>query len=332
MTLLDVPVIDFGPFRTGTADDRRAVAEQIDQACRDIGFLVIRGHGIDPDLMQRTRDVSRRFFDLPAEKKLAVARPAPNVSRGYVGVAGESIGRSRDASAKAGDLNESMMIGPVDVPDPAYATATAAGHHFAPNIWPDEPEDFEKTWTEYYQAMSELSLDLMRSFALALGMDEHYFDDKVDRHISRLRVRNYPATEGVPEPGQIRAGAHSDYGSLTILATEDSPGGLQVCNAENQWRDVPIVPDCFIINIGDLMARWTNDYWVSTLHRVVNPPADQASASRRQSLIFFHNPNYDAVIDRLPSDVADNGEPKYPPTTSGEHLRDLFSKTQNYEQ
>lgn len=138
-------------------------------------------------------------------------------------------------------------------------------------------------------------------------------------------MRNYPAQDVPPAPGQIRAGAHSDYGSLTILAAEDKPGGLQVCNADGQWVGVPIVPGTFIVNIGDLMARWTDDAWVSTLHRVVNPPADAGAHSRRQSLVFFHNPNYDAVI----SGLAPSGASKYPATTSGEHLRQLFTATQN---
>ena len=141
-------------------------------------------------------------------------------------------------------------------------------------------------------------------------------------------MRNYPAQRVAPAPGQIRAGAHSDYGSLTILATEDKPGGLQVCNAAGEWVDVPIVDDCLIVNIGDLLARWTNDTWVSTLHRVVNPPAGAGAESRRQSLVFFHNPNYDAVIESLVPDAP----AKYPRTTSGEHLRQLFTATQNAAQ
>jgi isopenicillin N synthase-like dioxygenase len=329
VTLLDVPVIDLEPFRVGTYEDRAQVAKQIDRACRDIGFLVIEGHGVDPALVEQTRLVSREFFDLPLEVKARVARPRPDVSRGYVGLAGESIGRSRDANAKAGDLNESMMIGPVDLPDPGYANAPAAGHHFAPNLWPEQPAEFRPVWTSYYRAMSALAATLMSAFALALGEEESFFEPTIDRHISRLRVRNYPASDQAPEPGQIRAGAHSDYGSLTILATEDAPGGLQVSNAQGDWRDVPILPGCFIINIGDLMARWTNDLWVSTLHRVVNPPAELASKSRRQSLVFFHNPNYDAEISCIPSCLAPGDAPKYPATTSGEHLRELFVRTQN---
>lgn len=323
--LLDVPVIDIAPFRSGRAADRQAVAAAVDRACRDIGFLVIRGHGIDDATIERTRDVSRRFFDLPLAEKQRVARPAKDVTRGYIGLDEESLARSRDPQAYGSDLNESLMIGPVDAPDDAYANAPAAGKHFAPNLWPDRPPDLRETWSAYYREMGALAATLMRIFALALQLPEHFFDDKIDRHISRLRVRNYPAQSTPPAPGQIRAGAHSDYGSLTILAAEDKPGGLQVCNADGQWRDVPIVSDAFIVNIGDLMARWTNHRWVSTLHRVVNPPADAGAAARRQSLVFFHNPNYDARIESLVRDAP----ALYPPTTSGEHLRALFSATQN---
>ncbi|RYZ07876.1 MAG: isopenicillin N synthase family oxygenase [Comamonadaceae bacterium] len=323
--LLNVPVIDISPFRTGSAADKQEVARLVDQACRDIGFLVISGHGVDPDLIERTRAVSRAFFDLPAERKLKVARPAIDVARGYTGINEESLARSRDPEAYGSDLNESLMIGPVDQPDPAYAFAPAAGRHFAPNVWPEDLPELQPVYTAYYREMGALAEVLMRIFAVALGLPEHHFDDKVDKHISRLRVRNYPAQEQAPQPGQIRAGAHSDYGSLTILYAEDKPGGLQVCNANGEWVDVPVQPGCYIINIGDLMARWSNDNWVSTLHRVVNPPADAGAGSRRQSLVFFHNPNYDAAITNLmPSQAA-----KYPPTTSGEHLRALYVKTQN---
>lgn len=320
MPMLDVPVIDLAPFRDGS--DKQGVARAVDEACRGIGFLVVGGHGVPPDLVERTRAMGRAFFDLSLTEKQRVARPAPNVARGYVPMEGESVGRSRDPNATAGDLNESLMIGPVDLPDPAYAAA--GGPHFAPNLWPEEPAGLRPVWTEYYRAMGDLARTLMRVFALALGRDELFFDGYVDRHISRLRVRNYPAPDHPPQPGQIRAGAHSDYGSLTILCTEDRAGGLQVFNARGDWVDVPILPGTFIVNIGDLMARWTNDAWISTLHRVVNPPADAGAASRRQSLVFFHNPNYDAPIESLVP-----GEAKYPPTTSGAHLAKLFTATQN---
>ena len=319
MTLLTVPVIDLAPYRDGT--DKMGVAHAVDRACRDSGFLVVGGHGVSPALIERTRAAGRAFFDLPLAEKQRVARPAPTVARGYIGMEEESVGRSRDPSATAGDLNESLMIGPVDLPTPAYA---AGSPHFAPNIWPAEPASLRAVWSEYHRAVGSLAETSMRIFALALGRDEHFFDPMVDRHISRLRVRNYPAPTTSPLPGQIRAGAHSDYGSLTILCTEDRAGGLQACNAEDTWVDVPILPDTFIVNIGDLLARWTNDEWVSTLHRVVNPSAGAEAASRRQSLVFFQNPNYDAPIESLAT-----GPAKYQPTTSGAHLARLFAATQN---
>lgn len=329
MTLLSVPVIDVAPFLGGDPSEKRAVAQEIDRACRDIGFLVITGHAVPPGLLEDVHRVSRAFFDLPLEEKEKVARPAPNVSRGYVPLEGESVGRSRDPEAYAGDLNESFMIGPIDTPEADYAFADEAGAHFAPNLWPERPADLRAVHTAYYRAMSHLASELMAMFAMALGLDEGFFDDKVDRHISRLRIRNYPAQTAPPLAGQLRAGAHTDYGSLTILATEDRPGGLQVCNAAGEWVDVPIVPGCYIINIGDLMARWTNDRWVSTLHRVVNPTVGRSAESRRQSIVFFHNPNYDAEIACLDTCVEEGVAPKYEPTTSGRHLRQLFVATQN---
>jgi isopenicillin N synthase-like dioxygenase len=328
--LLDVPVVDISPFVFGGSDAKRAVAAKVDRACRDIGFLVISGHGVSDELIQAMGSMSRRFFDLPLEAKHDVDRPAADVSRGYVGLAGESVGRSRDRSAIAGDLNESFIIGPIEIPDPAYAFAPAAGRHFAPNLWPRDLPEMEAIAGAYYRALDSVAVTLMRIFALALGLPERYFDRMVDRPISRLRLRNYPEPVTQPEPGQLRAGAHSDYGSLTILLAEDRPGGLQVNNSIGEWVDVPIVPSCFIVNIGDLMQRWTNDRWVSTLHRVVNPPDDRRAGSRRQSIVFFHNPNYDAVIEAIATCVAPGETPKYPPTTSGEHLRNLFTKTQNY--
>ena len=329
MTLLSVPIIDIAPYRNGGDSDKRRIAAEVDRACRDIGFLVIAGHGVASSLVEETRTVARDFFDLPLAEKMRVLQPAPNVSRGYTPIESEAVARSRDpAGATPGDLNESFLLGPVDPVDRAYATAAAAGQHFTPNLWPERPATLRPVLTTYYRAMSDLAKTLMRVFALALGLDEPYFDAKIDRHISRLRLRNYPAPTAPPLLGQLRAGAHSDYGSLTILATEDKPGGLQVHNAAGQWVDVPILPDCFIVNLGDLMARWTNDVWRSTLHRVVNPPEEAAGESRRLSLVFFHNPNYDAEVTCIPTCLSPGEFPKYDPTTSGEHLRRLFTATQ----
>ena len=327
MAVTAVPVIDISPYRGGGGAARQRLAGEVDRTCREIGFMVIAGHGVDPDLIAAVERVSRAFFDLPLEEKMRIVRPAPDVTRGYMPMKAEVLVRSRGGNAP-GDLNESLMIGPVDTDGGAYYTATEAGRHFAPNLWPDRPQGLREVYERYYRVMDALAIDLMRLFALALGLPERYFDSSVDRSISRLRVRNYPAPLETPVPGQLRAGAHSDYGSLTILKTEDRPGGLQVRGKDGAWLDVPHRPGCFVVNIGDMLARWTNDRWVSTLHRVVNPPPDRVAESRRQSVVFFQNPNYDALVSCLPSCTDATHPPKYPPTTSGGHLREKFVATQ----
>lgn len=171
--------------------------------------------------------------------------------------------------------------------------------------------------------MSDLARSLMRIFALALKLDEHFFDDKIDKEISMLRTLSYPNVSSV-EDGQMRAGAHTDYGSLTIVKPDGALGGLQVRNKLGEWVDVPFVKDGFVVNIGDLMMRWTNDQWISTLHRVVNPPP--GIEARRQSIVFFHQPNYDALIECLPSCLGTDDAPLYPPVTSGDHLKSKFVK------
>ena len=149
----------------------------------------------------------------------------------------------------------------------------------------------------------------------------------IDKPISALRALNYPHPTTPPLPGQLRAGAHSDYGSLTILLPEAASGGLEIFTPEQTWRPVPPVAGAFIINLGDLMARWTNDRWVSTLHRVVNPSPDATGSTRRQSFAYFHQPNWHAAIACLPSCLVDGAQPKYEPVLSGPYLMSKFHAT-----
>jgi isopenicillin N synthase-like dioxygenase len=324
MTLLAVPIIDMSPFYSGSAGEREKLVADLGHACRDIGFLVITGHGVAPDLMARVDASSRSFFQLPVEQKQALKRPKDDQVRGYSAVGDEGLSYSLGKKAP-GDLKESFSIGPIDPPDEPYYNGSAAGPHFAPNIWPAIP-DFKQSWSEYFGVMSTLSSDLMKIFALALALPEGFFEDKIDKHISMFRVLSYPNQLEEPEPGQLRAGAHSDYGSLTIVRVENKPGGLQVCNKAGEWVDVPYVPNSFVVNIGDLMMQWTNDEWISTLHRVVNPPREAAGDSLRQSLVFFHQPNYDAMVTCLPGVLAPGAKPKYEAISSGDHLRNKFVK------
>jgi isopenicillin N synthase-like dioxygenase len=319
-----VPVIDISPWYTGGEAGKRSVAAQVGAACRDIGFLTISGHQVPDALVERTYSTAQEFFARPVEEKARVDRPAPDQVRGYSAVGGEGLSYSLGEPAPP-DLKESLTIGPNDVPrDDPYFTGPAAGPHFAPNLWPAQPPDLKDVWTDYFAAMERLAADLMRMFAIALELPEQFFDDKINHHISMFRALKYPSQKEAPLPGQLRAGAHSDYGSLTILRQENRPGGLEVRNQDGEWVPIAAVPGTFVVNIGDLMMQWTNDTWISTMHRVVNPPPDKAGDSDRISLVFFHQPNYDAMVECLASCQGPGRPAKYAPVSSGDHLRSKF--------
>jgi isopenicillin N synthase-like dioxygenase len=320
-----VPQIDLTPWLAGGPAERLAVARAIGRACEDIGFFTIVGHGVEPGLIDRMDRVSRAFFDLSLADKQKVARPKPEQSRGYIGVGEENL--AYGVGTATTDLKEFFAIGPVDVPDAPYYTVPAAYPSFAPNVWPARPAELRAVYTDYYRAMERLAAEVMRAFALALDLPEAFFTDKIDRHVSGIRVINYPDQPVAPPAGQLRAGAHSDYGALTILKAENVPGGLQVLNRAGDWVDVKPPAGAFVVNIGDLMMHWTNDRWVSTLHRVMNPPRDAALGSRRQSVVFFFQPNYDALIECLPSCVSADNPARYEPVTSGEHRLRKFLRT-----
>lgn len=313
-----VPIIDIAPFFGSDPAARQRVADAIDRACTDIGFLIVTGHGVPSELIDEMRSVSRQFFDLPVAEKLKYRMP-PDRYRGYIALGNEALANSMDEETPP-DIKESFSIGPIHPVNDDYHRAARPGNFFAGNFWPDAPGSFKAVWEHYYSEMERLSGTLMQIFAMGLGMNEAFFDDKVDHHISNFSVIHYPEQPRPPLPGQLRAGAHTDYGSLTIVKPDKAPGGLQVMTKEGTWMDVPNLEDGFVVNIGDLMAEWTNDRWVSTLHRVVNPPREQAVGSRRLSMTFFHQPNYDAVVECLPVCCSAERPPRYGTTTSGEHV------------
>lgn len=312
----EIPVIDLAPFRHG--GDRAGVAALIGAACENLGFLVIGGHGIAPEVIDRAVAASLDFFHLPEAEKRRYQPEHTWFFRGYEALGGSALARSLGHETPP-DLCELFRISRFDDP----AVAAAAGHHpgleyfFAPNIWPERPAGLRPALLDYYRALEQLAADMMAAFALALGLPEGWFEPSIDHHITNLCVNWYPPQATPPRPGQLRRGAHSDYGSMTILYQDDAPGGLQVLTKAGEWADVPHRPGTFVVNIGDLMARWTNDRWVSTMHRVVNPgPA--AAGRERVSIPFFHQPNHDAVISCLPGCSSPDDPPRYEPMTSGD--------------
>jgi isopenicillin N synthase-like dioxygenase len=167
----------------------------------------------------------------------------------------------------------------------------------------------------------------MRLFAEALSLDTHYFDEYISSPISALRALNYPPQQHAPQPGQLRAGAHSDYGSLTILLPQSDSRGLEIQRLDGTWQEVVPVPGAFIINLGDLMARWTNNRWRSTMHRVANPEHTHDPHSRRQSIAYFHQPNWDANISTIPTCTNPSTTSSYEPVLSGPYLMSKFKST-----
>ena len=282
----------------------RQVAAELGRACRETGFFYIRNHGVPEPLMASMFARSRDFFASPTRVKdqFAITRSPHN--RGYVGIASERLNLSQ------ADQKEAFNIG-LDLP--ASDAEVIAGKPFrGVNLWPDTP-GFRDTALAYFNAAWRVGLDLHRAIATDLGLPPAFFDDKFDRPMATLRLLHYPpraAGEG-DLPG---AGEHTDYGSITILLTDDV-GGLEVRRRDGAWIKAPPIPGAFVCNIGDCLMRWSNDTYVSTPHRVTSPPGRD-----RYSIAFFLDPNPEARIECLPGCNPPGKAAKYPPILAADYL------------
>ncbi|MDH6198331.1 isopenicillin N synthase-like dioxygenase [Mycobacterium frederiksbergense] len=288
-----VPVIDLSP-RT-TAAGRRGIADAIGGACEASGFFIVVGHDVPRRLIDRMHATTNAFFTLPeAQKDLVATRPGVSGFRRFSGTTAQTLGQTTPP-----DLCEGFSTHVTG--ELSDAERAELGNYWASwklaNIWPEDPVDFRDAWQEYAAAMTELSRDLVRLFAIALGLDEMYFDDKFDNHVSSLTANYYYPQTTLPLPGQMRRGPHTDFGAVTVLYQDDNVGGLQVQSSNGEWLDVPPIEGSFVINIGDLMALWTGGRWTSTMHRVVNP--ERGVTSSRLSIPFFYQPNHDAVVEPM---------------------------------
>ena len=319
-----IPIIDIEPFLKGNKKQKQDVAGNINKACTNVGFLVITGHGVENNLIDSMYKVSEEYFNRPLWEKMKYKMP-PDRYRGYTPFGSENLANSLDEISPP-DLKESFSIGPFNHPSDEYHFGEAGSRYFAPNYWPSKPTEMQNVWENYYSEMERLSRDLMKIFAVSLGLKEDWFQDKIDKHITNFSVIHYPGQEiKKPRKNQLRAGAHSDYGSLTIVQTNTDIGGLEIKNKNNEWEPVPWVKGAFVVNLGDLMAEWTNDKWVSTMHRVVNPPVEHSTTSKT-SMTFFHQPNYDAIIECIPTCIQPGEVPKYEKITSGDHVTMKINK------
>lgn len=309
---MDFATFDLAGFEASKGAARAELATQLDGICKASGFLVLTGHGISHPVIHAVWHAAQSFFAQDAATKLAVKAPYAGYPYGYLGPDSEALAKSKGVETPP-DLKESFNGGPLATP--AGASADALAFCYQPTIWP-ALDGFRAAWEAYYAAMEDLAARIMRAFAAALSLPDDYFDAYIATPISALRALHYPATPKDVKHQQQRAGAHTDYGSLTILLPQAGSQGLQVQHGD-AWIDVPAPQDAFVINIGDLMARWTADKWVSTLHRVVAIQGQPA----RQSLAFFHQPDWDAQISPL------DGSDAYSAVKSGPYLMEKFKAT-----
>lgn len=294
-----IPLIDMAALASPDAEQRRHVAARIGSACREVGFFAVTGHGVPASVVADAFAASQAFFalDRAAKNEFAIARWGSN--RGYVGLGVEALDE-----AAAPDQKE------------AFNLIWTDERSRPPNVWPALPQWRERAQA-YFDAVLAVGRTLHVGFALDLGVPEDFFAHRLDRPMATLRFLRYPVGQA---PGQVGAGTHTDYGNVTLLAT-DGVAGLQVRRRDGTWLDAPAIPGAFICNIGDCLMRWTNDVYVSTPHRVLQPPRE------RFSIAFFLDPNPDAQVRAIPQCVPAGEAPRYPDITAAEHLAQRFAAT-----
>ena len=321
----EIPTVDLGAFSSGASEYKARVAEEVDEICQSIGFLVIANHGIAGEVIDEAWSAAEAFFDLPLQEKLELQSPTPDCPRGYFPFEEESLAKTLGIESPP-DRKEAYSSGPLAPPD-GHASTDKSGFFYGKNTWPASLPAFRGAWENYYRAMEGLGARIMGLLAHALQLDEDYFAALHTHHLGALRALNYPASAVDENTALHRAGAHSDYGTVTILKPDPAVGGLEVQLPSAKWIDAPAVTDSFIVNLGDLMARWTNDRWISTVHRVTSGEA-MDTVPRRQSIAYFMNPNYDAEIAAIPTCLAEDEAPAYAPVLAGDYLLQKFTDAQ----
>lgn len=295
---MGVPLIDLA------AEPAAPLARRIDDALRGAGFFAITGHGVPAPVVAGAFDAGHRFFALPQADKARWHIDGWPVKRGFDPIGWQSLDPGQ----------------PPDVKESFYLGVEAIG----PNQWPDESlvPGFRAACDVYSAAMEALARRLMGLFEQALQRPAGHFDGFMRHPTCTTRLLHYPPQPAAAAPGQIGCGAHSDWGALTLLAQDDA-GGLQVQRQDGSWADVPPVPGAFVVNIGDLMQRWTNDRWPSTMHRVIN----RISGRDRWSIAYFFDLDAESRIEPLASCVSAERPARYAPITAGEHLIEMYRRT-----
>jgi isopenicillin N synthase-like dioxygenase len=314
----EVPIIDLAPFRDGGKKERATIAYNAAQVCETVGFLYVRNHGVPQLLIDEAFAASRRFFDLPLARKQEIHVSRMPNHRGFIGTAEETV----DLRAAA-DIKEAFKFGrdmPAD--DPLFL---AGNRLFGPNAWPTDLSGFREAITAYTTEMLKLSQVFYRMFALSLDLPEEYFVRLADRPMDIGNLLYYPAQS--PKPDQPSGiGVHTDTNCFTILA-QSPVGGLEIANQAGEWIAAPPVPGTLVINIGSMLAYWTNDRFAATKHRVVN-----RTGAERYSIAYFASCNYETELACIPTCLRPGEAPKYQPVKAGRYLSDLLTATHDYLQ
>ncbi|KAI6351018.1 hypothetical protein MCOR25_010212 [Pyricularia grisea] len=323
-----IPLIDFSKFLNGDEAQRQETAKAILHGFQTAGFIYLQNLPIEPEVLSHVFSTSAKFFTVPLETKMDLAWTTPASNRGYSAPGREKVTQLADIEEvkklKDGnpDIKESFEIGREGVPE-------------FPNQWPkDDTEataEFKPTMLDFFDRCKSIHVEVMRAIAVGMGLeDAAYFDRFVDVGDNTLRLLHYPAVDRNVfkiNPGQVRAGEHSDYGSITLLF-QDARGGLQVKGPNGVFVDATPIPGTCVVNAGDLLARWSNDTIKSTIHRVVEPPSAEGDVyPPRYSIAYFCNPNSDAYIETIPGTYQTEADKKYEGIHSGKYLEQRLAAT-----
>ncbi|KAI1344535.1 putative gibberellin 20 oxidase [Xylariaceae sp. FL0016] len=308
-----IPVIDISGYLSGDSSSKARIASELGTACRNPGFFQIVGHGVSPELRHRLFQKTKEFYSLPSATKETLRRGlSVNGARGYEALGTETL------EDEYRDQKEGFMFGP-ELPAGRFLQG--------PNLWPDEEAcpGFRGVMEEYFAAVRALSVRLFRLLALSLELEERYFDSFVDSRdsASMCRIHRYPKTSPEASAKSRGAGAHTDFGAMTLLI-QDEVGGLEVLHRPTKtWNPVHYVEDAYIVNIGDMMEQWTNGRYMSTLHRVISPVSDKD----RYSVVFFNEGLLDQVIECIPTCLGPGERPMHEPVVVEDHLRKRYGES-----
>jgi isopenicillin N synthase-like dioxygenase len=316
--MMNVPLVDISGFKTGSYPERSRIAARIDQAAREVGFMQITGHGVPDGVVRGLGDAIDAFFGLPLAEKAKWRAPSPDINRGYTGSLDERLSYSLGV-ASAADLFEAFNIG---APASAFPGVAVDPAHYPENIWPATVPAFRTLVETWFAHAGGVARDLTRIFELALGLADGYFAAYQSHSVDVLRMNHYGMPPGVTrvEKDQMGMGAHTDFGIVTVLWADPVTPGLQILDKLGGWHDVVPAPGALLVNLGDLLARWTNDRWISTMHRVLPPVDANGQVKRRRSAAYFHDGNADALITCLPSCTDADHPPLYAPVSVADHI------------